>query len=216
MTDKEFIERISFIGEEWRDVIGYEGQYMVSSFGRVASKYRSIQYKDGRIYTYQPVLKKQTLDQHGYLFILLHKNGKRKRVYSYRLVAESFISNPSNLLCIDHIDTNKINNHASNLKWCTQKENMNNPLTIERNKKTAFLQGKFNENHPRSKKVVRISIDGDIKIYPSTAETQRDGFRRTSVSHCCHNNKTHRGYRWLFLPDYENLINKSKNFLSNS
>lgn len=42
MNNKEFIESITLEGEEWCDVIGYEGLYMVSSFGRIASLSRNV------------------------------------------------------------------------------------------------------------------------------------------------------------------------------
>ena len=42
MTNEEFIKNISFEGEEWRDVVGFEGLYMVSSFGRVISIFRFV------------------------------------------------------------------------------------------------------------------------------------------------------------------------------
>lgn len=47
----------------------------------------------------------------------------------HRMVAEMFIPNPENKLFIDHIDTNKHNNRADNLRWVTSKENSNNILT---------------------------------------------------------------------------------------
>ena len=47
----------------------------------------------------------------------------------HRAVAELFIPNIDNKPYIDHIDTNTSNNHVGNLRWVTQKENMNNPLT---------------------------------------------------------------------------------------
>ncbi|WP_394800226.1 NUMOD4 domain-containing protein, partial [Bacteroides finegoldii] len=34
MTNQEFIQSITIEEEEWRDVIGFEGLYMVSSLGR--------------------------------------------------------------------------------------------------------------------------------------------------------------------------------------
>lgn len=37
MTNKEFLESITLEGEKWRDVVGWEGLYAVSNFGRVAS-----------------------------------------------------------------------------------------------------------------------------------------------------------------------------------
>lgn len=42
MTNEEFIKSISLEGEIWKDVIGYEGLYMVSSFGRVISLERQV------------------------------------------------------------------------------------------------------------------------------------------------------------------------------
>lgn len=42
MTNEEFIKSISLEGEIWKDVIGYEGLYMVSSFGRVISLERKV------------------------------------------------------------------------------------------------------------------------------------------------------------------------------
>ena len=35
MTNEEFIQSIALEGEEWRDVVGWEGLYYISSFGRV-------------------------------------------------------------------------------------------------------------------------------------------------------------------------------------
>lgn len=46
-----------------------------------------------------------------------------------RAVAELFIPNPKNKPAVDHIDTNKLNDNITNLRWVTNTENMNNPLT---------------------------------------------------------------------------------------
>ena len=37
MTNEEFLESISEEGEIWKPVVGYEGRYAVSSFGRLVS-----------------------------------------------------------------------------------------------------------------------------------------------------------------------------------
>lgn len=47
----------------------------------------------------------------------------------HRIVAKLFIPNPENKPCVDHIDTDKLNNCVDNLRWVTHKENSNNPLT---------------------------------------------------------------------------------------
>ncbi len=51
--------------------------------------------------------------------------------YVHRAVAELFIPNPENKQYIDHINTNKHDNRKENLRWVTNKENCNNPLTIK-------------------------------------------------------------------------------------
>lgn len=63
---------------------------------------------------------------HGYEFIYLFNNGKKKFCTIHRLVAIAFIPNIDNKPQVDHIDRCKTNNHISNLRWATPSENMQN------------------------------------------------------------------------------------------
>ena len=47
----------------------------------------------------------------------------------HRLVAKAFIPNPDNKQHVDHINGNKHDNRAVNLRWVTRSENMLNPIT---------------------------------------------------------------------------------------
>ena len=69
---------------------------------------------------------------------ILKKKGKptyrmvsifREKKYVHRLVGEIYIPNPDNLPQIDHKDTNKLNNHYTNLEWVTNKENMDRAIS---------------------------------------------------------------------------------------
>mgnify|MGYP003291280151 CR=1 FL=1 len=56
--------------------------------------------------------------------------------YVHRIVAELFVPNPHNKPFVDHINTNKHDNRADNLRWVTNRENMLNPLTLDKCKRT--------------------------------------------------------------------------------
>lgn len=59
----------------------------------------------------------------GHLFVALRKDNKYHNSYVHRLVAETYIPNYDNLPIVEHIDDNRLNNHVSNLKWSTIKDN---------------------------------------------------------------------------------------------
>ena len=100
------------MGEEWRNVKGYEGLYQVSNYGRVTSF-----YQPARILKPNP-------SRAGYLTVELFQQGRSKRILTHRLVAIAFIENPFNLPQVNHKDENKSNNHATNLEWCTASYNV--------------------------------------------------------------------------------------------
>ena len=52
------------------------------------------------------------------------KTGKMDNKTIHRLVAENFIPNPDNLPVVMHLDNDPLHDHVSNLKWGTQKDNV--------------------------------------------------------------------------------------------
>lgn len=108
----------------WRDIIGYEGKYQVSDEGQVRNAETGLVLRPGK-------------KPGGYLFVGLadHRVGKGKRKkyhHVHRLVAQAFLENPEGKSDIDHIDGVKTNNRVGNLRWCTRKENVHNPITFEK------------------------------------------------------------------------------------
>lgn len=72
-----------------------------------------------------------------------HLNGRYLQIGSFqihRAVAELFVQNPENKPCVDHINTDCLDNRACNLRWVTQADNNRNPIT--RKKRSEALKGK--------------------------------------------------------------------------
>ena len=105
--------------EEWRQIQGYEGLYEVSNLGQVKAldKLDSLGRK-----VKQKIMSPNVST--GYARVGLHKEGQKKMLLVHRLVAIAFIPNQENKTEVNHIDGNKLNNHCSNLEWCTQAENL--------------------------------------------------------------------------------------------
>lgn len=115
--------------QEWRDVVGFEDDYEISSTGTVRSKDRVRKYYNssrGKFYTMnlRGRVRTPSITFDGYEEVHLMK-GKDINYYArvHRLVAEAFIPNPENKPFINHRDGNKRNNCVDNLEWCTAQEN---------------------------------------------------------------------------------------------
>ncbi|MGI8152482.1 NUMOD4 motif-containing protein/HNH endonuclease [Staphylococcus haemolyticus] len=114
------------MSETWKDVVGYEGIYEVSSLGKVRT------HKDKTTYTKrhgvrrwkQRFLKNRTPNGRD-VRVTLWKNGKPKDFLVHRLVGFAFIPTIKGKECINHIDGNSKNNCVENLEWCNHSENNN-------------------------------------------------------------------------------------------
>ncbi|MBQ7704580.1 MAG: HNH endonuclease [Selenomonadaceae bacterium] len=100
-------------GEIWAWITGYENLYQISTKARVKS------FHKGKV-----KILKQGFSRGGYSSVSLHKDGKAKTHLVHRLVAKAFIPNPENKPIVDHIDCNRANACVDNLRWVTQKENI--------------------------------------------------------------------------------------------
>ena len=176
--------------EIWKDVPGYIGLYKVSNYGRLKSVKKQL-------------VLKTCGSGNRYKTVSLCK-GMRKTFRLHRLVAAAFIPNPDNKPCVDHIDGDKSNNRADNLRWVTTKENCNNPITKSRlNKKIGeYMVGRLGGLHQRAKQIAMYSICGDlIKTFLSVKDAQREtGLNDSNIVKCCKGiKKTCGGYIWAYV-----------------
>lgn len=124
--------------EIWKDIAGYEGQYQVSSLGRVKSLSRP-QSRTERFLKFDVSKKINT----NYFRVTLATNNQTKRVFVHRLVASAFIENKDNLPYVNHIDNNGENNNIENLEWCSHSGNMIH----------AQIQGRLHEAQSKGGKI---------------------------------------------------------------
>lgn len=113
------------ITEEWRQVVGFEGRYEVSSLGRVRSiDHFTIQRDKGgnlRPFRRSGKLLRPGTGSHGYPTVAIGK-GNSRTVHS--LVAEAFIGPRGRDQEVRHKDGNRQNPIADNLHYGTRSDNV--------------------------------------------------------------------------------------------
>lgn len=110
------------------DIPGYENKYAITEDGKIFSYSKNYGFgchKDKWLKSY---IRSKT----GYLALLL---GRKNPYFVHQLVALTFLPKIRGKNCINHIDGDKLNNHFSNLEWCTNSENS----------KLLWLEGKLKE-----------------------------------------------------------------------
>ena len=100
--------------EKWKDVVGYEGHFMVSENGKVKSLNRIYIRRDGTKYPIKGKDLSPFISNVGYVRISLRNGGKQVKYSVHRLVAEAFIPKE---IGRDFV------NHISNLEWVSMIEN---------------------------------------------------------------------------------------------
>lgn len=155
------------------DSIGFPG-YEVSSFGRVKLKDGSISKCKPNPYT-------------GYTCLsLISSQKEQKTVKRYILIAKMFIPNPENKPTVDHIDMNRSNDRADNLRWATYSEQLQN-----RKEKTAD-----------SKKRPVLKYDDEFNFvcrYDSISEViEKEKVTGKSLRNSIDTQKLYKNFYWKF------------------
>lgn len=207
MTNEEFIESIRLQGEEWRDVVGYEGYYKVSNLGRIVVLSRLVnrKHRNGKDanYVLKPHICSTSISPStNYRRMTFVREGVKDTQLVHRIVAEAFLPNPNGFPVVDHINDNPKDNRSCNLQWCTQKTNNSKPHHIEATSRSS--KGRIPYNR---RKVVQLTPNMTfVRSYEYMTLAKDDGFHYSGISMAIHGKiPLYKGYKWMYLSDYEKL-----------
>lgn len=172
--------------EEWRFIVGYEGLYMVSNYGRVKRLWK----------TKEVIIKGHKNGPTTHQFVQLCQGGITKKHYIHRLVAFAFPE-----ICgewfegaeCNHVDENPENNCAWNLEWVTHKYNNAYGTKGEKHSKIMSKQP-----------VVQYDLNGNVirDDWPSAERAGKElKLNPNHIRNCCKNMygyKTCGGFKWAF------------------
>ena len=153
-------------------------EYYVTDTGAVYSR-KTYNNPKGRLRRLAPYKNNK-----GYLMYVLSKNNKRHPFLAHRLVASAFVLNHKQLPDINHKNGIKTDNNATNLEWCSKKENQIHAFRVLNN----------------SKRVLQIKNGKVINEYPNAcaaAEKLDTNFR--NIYAVCNGKRKHcAGFEWRY------------------
>lgn len=132
--------------EEWKWIVGYEGLYSISNYGRVKSFCES---PEGRILSIKN-------SSGWYLSFIASKCGIRKTLRIHQEVYRAFVGEIPHGYHVHHIDENKQNNTVSNLKLMNGREHI--AMTMANHPeycKAMNVRNRYGNRH-----IAQYSLDG--------------------------------------------------------
>lgn len=163
--------------ERWLPVVGFDGLYEVSDYGRVRSLPRTVQWgRDGRPVTrifHGRILRPINSNKAFTLYrVTLHKGSAQHLMAIHTIVLTAFVGPcPKGHTC-NHLDGDRSNNVLSNLQWATLSEQQQHARYVLKRDYTCHLRPRYGRENP-------------ISIIPNTTlilHLQKQGFSRRSIA----------------------------------
>jgi hypothetical protein len=150
--------------EIWKDAIGFEEYYQVSSLGRVRSKDRVIRNKHSTR-LFKGVISNPSKRKSNYIRVVFSCHGKNKTFDVHRIVALTFFNIKETKLTVNHINGNKHDNRIENLELITQAENNLHKYRVLKIKQPSRV-GVNNPNYGKTmSKETREKISKRLKLH---------------------------------------------------
>lgn len=179
--------------KEWEYIKGYNEKYIINTDGKLINTIKSKEVST-------------RISNKGYLRVNLYYKSNQYDKFIHRLVAETFIPNPENKPCVNHIDGNKQNNNVNNLEWCTYSENEIHAYKIgikrRSNKQMEIardIMKKYNITNSKAKPIIQYDKNGCIIKKWDSIKSAEYKLKLHHISRCClHKQKTAGGFIWEF------------------
>lgn len=177
--------------EEWRDVPEYGGKYQIS-----------INTKEGKCRNRtRRELSNKPSKQDKRIYWVLTINGKATTQQAARWIAITYPELVQNEYFpgaeIDHINTDRLDNHPSNLRWVDRRTNLNNPLTREH-----MSDGQIGKRNRLGKGLTTQQYKNGtlVAVYKTLSDASKQtGIHLGDISECClGKRKTAGGFTWKY------------------
>lgn len=169
-----------------KEIRGYEGLYEARSDGAIISMPKKKRLPNGKYcMSQEKVLSAGQLGKDGYKFVYLFKDGKSRRFYVHRLIAETFLNDIKSGDMVNHLNGCKFDNRPENLEWCNRSENAKHACRVLGVGKT--------------RKIAQYDKRGNyIKTWANAYEAHEVlGISHGDINSCVNKHrKTAGGYRW--------------------
>jgi hypothetical protein len=170
--------------EMWKDIPGFEGQYQLSSYGRVKRFKKHL--KDGELIQKSKTCFYRSVSGRSYPHTRLGSKANYTPIIIHIEVAKLFVPNPNNYPIVNHLDGDKNNAYYKNLEWATDLINMRHARDTGLNRE----RGERSENAKLTDEQVLFIFNSKL-LYRELAKM----FDVTGTTICC----LKRGVTWSHI-----------------
>lgn len=178
-----------------------------NQFGEIRIKDRIVTDKNGKKRHIKSRVLKQSDNGTGYLQVGFGMNCKKFYLYVHRIMATCFIQNPYGYPEVNHIDNDRMNNFASNLEWCSSKQNI-------AHREKCGVSAKESTKVLREPVIVVDLNSFKVFLFESRMEASRQlGANQSAISAVIKGKRTKTGDCWFCDAD-ENAVEKTRDKFS--
>ncbi|WP_278494918.1 NUMOD4 domain-containing protein [Chryseobacterium arthrosphaerae] len=160
------VELADLPGEEWKEIPGYNGKYLISQYSRVKSVIKK-----------RPLILSRSVSSGHYKVVLIGKYGRLVSEDIGRLCTKVHLREIGESEVVEYIDNNKRNTQVSNIRLITWQESRKKTINRYRSSNVSFNVGQDNGRAKINEAKAR-----DIRALRSQGLTYHEIARKHNIS----------------------------------